>query len=254
MSDHHDQPLTALWMAMSGASAGDHHEDPPGLADKSVAVGHEPDKFNVRGIVYVPAVVVITLLVTYFIVQSVMSFVVPDSPERASFNDRVAVISSTDPKPLVDEKTESANKSIQAPIPQPRLEYIRQVENDRPGHANDPVYLRSFQPRDNSNNSPEFYPEDLHSDRYTDQNTGRKPLAEYDWKKGKELAQIPISEAMTLLTTTLKEKRLPSAKGSNSPFNGTSNEKSKLSNGGVGGPAMPKEAKAHDHHHDHDKH
>ena len=70
MHDHNkESPLQALWMSMTGASSG-HHEEIPGIDSKSISVGHEPDEFNPRGIIYVPIAVVLTLIVTYTIITS----------------------------------------------------------------------------------------------------------------------------------------------------------------------------------------
>jgi len=249
-----DSPLASLWVAMSGASANDHHENQPGLETKSVSVGHEPDKFDVRGIIYVPIAVVIAIIVTYTVVQISIGFLIAPSTDavagRRPFNERIGVISSTEPKSILDEKSESTNKVVQLAVTQPRLEGNREVDRSRPGRPDDPEYMRSFLPTVKGN-SPQIYPEDLRPERYVDPKTNKQPLIEYAWLKGHEVAQIPIADAITLLTHN-KTLKLASKKGGRAP-DLTTESNGKQSNGGVAKPAVKKDDH-HDHDHDHEGH
>lgn len=242
---HEESPLNQLWVAMTGASAG-HGEAPPGIEAKSINVGHEPDQFGINGIIAVPAAVVITLVLTYLVVTGV--FAILKSPQEIAAsqgqkpsNERFGRISSTDPH-AVDGDPNTA-------VPQPRLEYIRQVEDKRSGETTpDPAYLRSFIPKLGSNNSPEIYPQFLYAENFVDPTSGKHALSENEWvAKDKGLAQISIDNAVKLMTTTKKPGSKP---GSVAPLPGTLG-KAKLSTGGRGGPSEPKVASkpAHDHAH-----
>jgi hypothetical protein len=241
---HHDSPLVALWVSMTGASADDHHEIPPGVDVKSTKVGHEPDKFDVKGIIYVPIAVTLVLIVTYVIVQASITYLLGQSSDsisgRTDINSRFARFGTTDATPIVDEQGVG-------PLPvvnQPRLEYLRQVDASRPGVAADPEYLRSYLPKEKGN-SPQIYPEDLRPNRYVDPLTLKQPLIEHEWVKTNEVAQIPIAEAMKAL---IDGKKLPSKKDGHAPDH-ANHLKPKLSNGGA---VKSNLAKPHDHDHDHD--
>ena len=241
-----DNPLNLLWVSMTGASV-DHATDAPGLDPQSRRVGHEPDEFGIRGIVAVPAAVVIALVLTYIVVTGIFAFWKTPQHNLAAqnhrpTNDRFGRISSTDPRP-VDGQPITA-------VPQPRLEYIRQIEDKRTGEAQaDPPYLRSFGDKvKDSNNSPEFYPQFLRPENFVDPTTGEKALLEGRWlSKDIGTASIPIEDAVALLTSTKK----PAAKaGGFVPVAGTLGQ-AKISTGGRGGPAEPKVAPKAQHDHKH---
>ncbi len=245
MADKHgdkkDTPIQAMWMSLTGASA--HlHEEVPGIDPHSQQVGHEPDHFGIRSIVYVPLAVVVALLVTYLIVSGTFAYLIDrgETPhDKYAFNDRAARISSDAPKPLDGTKPAVA---------QPRLEGVQQVLNGRQGQV-DPPYLRSFIPSDSGNNSPQIYPQFLRPENFVDPTTGKKALVEYDWvDKDKQVVQIPIEEAMHLL---VEKKQLKSKDGATHPA-AVSVGLPKISTGGRGGPAEPKpKDDKHDHGHDH---
>jgi hypothetical protein len=233
---HDSDPMTNLWMAMTGASAG-HHEEVPGIDPHAMQVGHEPDKFDARTIVYVPIVVTITLVITYLIVQGAFAFVNGRESRQLDeyeFNNRAARIATTDARPL-EPRTEG-EKPLGA-VPQPRLEYIRQMDKTRMDvNANpvtDPPFLRSYKPTP-TGNSPEIYPEDLRAEHFIDPTTKAKSLVEPGWVVKDKLAVIPIDEAIHLMTTDDKFK-LPVAKSPAVLTAGTIG-KSRLSNGGLPAP------------------
>ena len=242
---HEESPLNQLWVAMTGASTG-HGEAPPGLDDKSQSVGHEPDEFGIKGIVAVPIAVVVTLILTYLVVTGVFAYL--KSPEeklvaqgQRPFNERAGRISSTDPEPVEGRPNSS--------VAQPRLEFIRQVDDKRSGETrSDPAYLRSFPDAPGGNNSPEIYPQFFYPANFIDPTTKRKALRDTEWvSKDKGVAQLSIDETLHLMTTT---KKLPVKGGALTPIIGTLGQ-AKLSSGGRGGPAEPKAApKAEPHSHD----
>jgi hypothetical protein len=247
MSDKpHDEHATAarwarIYEAMTGASAPpgphDHDVDVPGANPEAVKAGHEADRFDARGIVMVPVVVVVMAAIAYALVTALFSVFEfgkldtsnvqsPQAAEQATrpHNERVATISSTDPHAKSHE---------------PRLEFLKRIDDSRNGKAADPPFVRSFQPAEGGN-SPEMTPQDLDPDRYTDPLTGKKLLVGYEYvNKEKGVARIPIAEAMKLV-------KLPAKKGTpNSSVGGSP----KISNGGqtADGPA-PKEEKKHEKH------
>jgi hypothetical protein len=240
MSDKNQQqdtPMEAMWMALTGASA--HlHEEIPGINKDSQKVGHEPDEFGLRAIVYVPIAVTLVLVLTYVIVSGTFRYVIGRGDtiaENKPFNDRAGRISSEIPKAL------DANAPA---VPQPRLEGIREVDLSRNGKV-DPPYLRSFRPTEQGN-SPEIYPEFLRPENFVDPTTHTRSLIEYNWvDEGKKIVQIPIDDAISML---LDKKKLPVKAGAGPAAIGTLG-KAKLSSGGRGGPAEPKVED--DHHHDH---
>jgi hypothetical protein len=239
----------AVYEAMTGATApGKHHEDIPGAHADSVRAGHEPDKFDAKGILLVPLIVVVTTGLAYVLITTLFSVLDPGQPAyadprnpnaevaaKAGFNDRAARIVSGDEA---------------APVKQPRLEGVQIVETNRNGQA-DPVYLRSFKPATTPANSPEITPQDLYPERYTEWRDGKevRPLAEHGWvSKEKNVARIPVAEAMKIVAGKLPVK--PAGK----PIDSTV-DVPKLSNGGQvanEGNVKPAEKKADAKKDDHD--
>lgn len=222
---------SAVYEAMTGATApGNHHESKPGVYKDSLTAGHEPDKFEVKGIVMVPVLVVVVTGLTYLLVTGLFAWLNPGAPapgrhpaavanNERPFNQRLADIDSSNPN---------------AKVPQPRLEYIRQIEQRtmRNGEP-EPIFVRSYRGKDSPENSPEIYPQDLYPDRYTDHRTGKKVLAEYDWvSKEKGVARIPVSEAMKQVAG-----KLPARKDAAKLTAGTTGAP-KISNGGQTPPAV----------------
>lgn len=225
MSDQkHTGRWAAIYEAMTGATApGHHHDDQPiGTDGASIKAGHEPDHFDARGLLMVPVLVVVVTGVAYVLVSSLFSFFSPGSKtpgtnpaavaeNEKSYNDRIGRISSSDPN---------------AEVKQPRLEYIRSVDNQRDGVSKpDPVYLRSFAPSA-TNNTYELTPQDLYPSRFVDPATGKRLLAEPEWiTKDKTVARIPVEDAIKLLAG-----KLPHAKEGKAVA--SVNGKPSLANGG----------------------
>jgi len=233
----HDNALNAVFVAMSGMGADEHGTLPPGARVESVQAGHEPDRFNAKTILYVPLLVALVALVGFGVITTMFLTIVRKAepngntdPQAAAIgqlpiNERFARISSTDPK---------------AAIPQPRLEYIRQVENS----PKDPTNYRSKQPIEYPGNTYEIRPEDLRAANFIDPTRKRKILIETNYTdKAKTVASIPIADAMAML---IKDHKLPTRKnGVNEADKGmlanttASDLRAKLSNSGRGGPSMP---------------
>lgn len=271
---HNEGPMAQLWMAMSGASAGGHHEEVPGVDPKATKVGHEPDKFDARTIVYVPIVVAITLVVTYLIVQGAFAFVngqeaaqrpelTTESPDPAEiarvkkenetrlkdWNDRSGRTRNWTADPLTKS---SPDDQPLPPAPHPQLEYNKQVDltrKDASGNVvTDPPFIRSF-PDKGKNNAPVVYPEDLRPENYTDAWHGNaKLLAEAMWVKGHEgkLAVVPIEEMIHLVTHDAKWKGTLKVAAKPATVTPGTLGKPKLSAGGLAGP-LPTAEKKDDH-------
>ena len=232
-----EQPLNVLFASMSGMGASEHDTHPPGATAESVQAGHEPDRFNARAILYVPLLIVVTVLVAFGIITTLFLTIVRKAEPNANtdpqaaaigtlpINERFARISSTDPK---------------AAVPQPRLEYIKQVENS----PTDPTHYRSKRPIEYAGATYEIRPEDLRPQNFIDPTRHRKILIETGYvDSDKKIASIPIADAMALL---IDGHKLPSRKGGQNELdkgmlaNTTPSDlRAKISNSGRGGPSMP---------------
>jgi hypothetical protein len=211
------------------ALRGDDHDHggPPGADPAAVERGHEEDRVHVRPILVVPILIAVTGAICYGIVTAMFAYFggpATDEPysneaaatrSKASHNERVARISSTDPN---------------AEVQQPRLEGMRKVQLD----VNDPEYYRSKRALlAGEGNSPEYHPEQLRADRYEDPVTKKKPLMEYSWAdKSKSIARIPIAEAMAIVVGKLKVQDKPV-----DPNAATAPLRPKMSNSGRSAPA-----------------
>lgn len=238
----------AVYEAMTGATApGKHHEDVPGAHADSVRAGHEPDKFDVKGIVMVPVLVVIATGLAYALITTIFS---ASHPGRPTANPALPEAKAVTDVPY-NERVARIDSTIEtAPVKQPRLEAFVQVDNTRNGKA-DPVYVRSFRPAASVVNTPEITPQDLYPERYVERVDGKefRPLAEAGWvSKEKNVARIPVAEAMKLVAGKLPAKK------DGHPILGTADQP-KLSNGGqVGGEGNVKAADQKKDDHGHDDH
>jgi hypothetical protein len=246
---HADSPITAMLVSLSGAGGPAHETGPPGANELSVRAGHEPDRFQVRSILYVPAAVVVVLILAYLIVTGLFAWAMSyrasedergrrENPQIAaltdrSIEDRLARISSTDPQPIPEMPGTGRA--------QPRLEGLQQTIQ-MPG--DDPHFYRSRLPDPDGNNPIPVRPEDLRPEnyvsRYLDPVAGRRILAEYGWAdEGQRLARVPINEAIRMV---VQQKKLPVRKDP-VVVSATTEDKAKQSNAGRGGlpPAAPPE-------------
>jgi hypothetical protein len=242
-------PITQMAVSMTGAGGSEHETEPPGAAADSVRAGHEPDKFEVRGILYVPAVVVIVLILAYLLVTGLFSYAMSkrsadearakqENPQvveltQPPHNDRVGRTSSTEPEQLRDPQ---GRPLAHTGVPQPRLEGVQQTLNDPRMPGNDPSSYRSKLPDPEGNNPVWIHPEDLRPENYVsrfgDPVLGQKILARFGWAdEGKKLARVPIDEAIKLAAE--KKLKLPVRKDP-VKLPDTSAERAKLSNAGRG--------------------
>ena len=216
------------------SSVDPHDTHPPGADAQSVRAGHEPDEFRTRTPLYVPMLVVGTVVSVFTIITVLFGYLVyapggkpirdgnanqaGAESSKQDINTRFGTISSTD---------------REAPTKAPRLEYLKQTATEGP---NDPPYLRSKRPVESVGQTWEIRPEDLRPENFIDPLLKRKILIEAGYlDPDKKLAHIPIAEAMELLTTS---KKLPVRKDA-LPLARTNDGRAKISNGGRTGLSQP---------------
>jgi len=227
-----DHALSRVLIGASGMEADEHDSGPAGAAPEAVKAGHEADRFRLKPILYVPMLVAFIVIGSIGIISAIFFTMVerqdkPSTPDTSrnplaaadankSINERFSRISSSDPA---------------AAVAQPRLEYLKLTDNS------DPAYYRSKLPSEAANNTYEIRPEDLRPENFIDPTSRRKVLMESAWLDAdKTFASIPIAEA---IKAVIAGKKLPTRKGAGKAVL-VSDEKAKLSNGGRGGPSMPK--------------
>lgn len=218
-------PKKVVVVSLSGASHSEHDTDIPGAERDSVRAGHEPDKFQAKSILAVPALLIGVVIVAFSIVSALFftqyhRFVPETSgfnPQSADLNtkladdgktrvdrdinDRLARFGSTAPKDVAGQPGTA--------VPQPRLEYLKQTAPNTP---DDPAFERSKRPVESVTNTYEIRPEDLRPDNYLDPVTKEKVLVSYGWvDPDRKLARIPIGEAMrqVLASKKLKARKDP---------------------------------------------
>ena len=224
-----------------------HDEDVPGADKESVRAGHEPDWFNARGVIFVPIGVAIAAAMTYGVVTLLFAAFTPGKPAADKTTNPQAVEENS--KPYDQRVTRISSQDPNAPVKQPRLEWLRTVEGKT---KDEPVYYRSMKSPD-MGNSPEIRPEDLRPENYVDWNTGKKVLSTYEWvDQAKGVARIPVNEAIRILAT---QKKLPAKPVAGGHPTGATTREPKLSNGGqTETAAMEAVHEAHDDGHKKDDH
>ncbi len=186
-----------IYEAFSGATApGHHYEAPTGTAPESITAGHEPDRFDARGIIMVPVLIVVVTFLAYLMVTGVFSLIQPGKSVASPTTSPLAVEQSE--KPFNTRVETISSTEAKAEFHQPRLESLQVVEDRRPGQSKpDPIFLRSFVATQ-KNNSYELKPQDLYPKLFVDPKTGERLLDEYK-KLPHDHARIPVDVAMKLL-------------------------------------------------------
>lgn len=201
-----------------------HETEPAGAADDSIKAGHEPDRFRVSSVLYVPLLLVVFVLLAFGTVTLTFNYLTVKPPmdvsanrlaaaeSQRNLNERFAAISSTDPN---------------ARVAQPRLEYLKQTAND----ASDPPFARSKRPIPAVGATWELYPEDLRPENFVDPTLKTKLLVNDGFHTDKkDIAHITIAEAMQTVVAQKKLAVKPGAK----PLPLTSATKPGLENSGRG--------------------
>ena len=160
--------------------------------------GYEPDVINVRAVLIVPALVVITGILTYFV--AIGTFKVAEAPGR---------------QPKADHAL--AEKAASADL-KDRLTALNERTGGKDGVRLDGAQRLDAEPSKKSipvfpglplatGNSPDYHAEDLRPDRFVTPGGTDKPLQAARWvDKPKNVARIPIDVAMRLALTQLKSR------------------------------------------------
>jgi|GEM_PF-2510649 len=221
---------------MVSSTQDSHDHGPPGADLGAIQQGHENDRFGIRPILRVPLLVVLALIFTYVLVTTLIGFAY--NPDRVTQDNNVQ-LANRNREPTNQRFSQISSTDVNARIKQPRLEYLKEMQQDSENRLTEPAYVRSKVPT-TLGNSPEYRPESLLPENFVDPMTGRKILMEYRviGNPADHRAQIPISVAMNLAV----EKRLLPIRPNPVIVPETSWERPKFSNAGRGGVAAPPEA------------
>ncbi len=235
-----EHPANVVFSSMAGMGADEHDTHPPGAAPQSVEAGHEPDRFNVKPILYFAALIVTIMLTGFAVVTTLFATITGDEKPNANTSEQSAAIAA---EPLDQRMARISSTDASAEFHQPRLEFVRQVQNT----PSDPPYYRSKLPVPYPGQSYEIYPQDLRAENFIDPTKRRKILIETGYiDKEKGVAFVPIADAMAMI---LAQKKLPTRKADAKTDIDTVNhtvisvDRAKLSNAGRGGPSMPSAVK-----------
>ena len=128
------------------------HDESPNSDVNPVSLkqGHEPDRIDVKPILYVGGVLIVTFIVTYTTVTLIVNSLRATSTETP--NNRIAANRSE--APLKDRLNRISSSDNKADYKQPRLEGLERLKGE------DPPWVRSTE-RTPEGNSPHYHPEDL---------------------------------------------------------------------------------------------
>lgn len=225
MSEPNNARWANIYQAMTGATAPGHHEAPTGTSADAIKSGHEADRFDAKGILVVPVLVVVITFLAYLMVTGLFNYIAMGKPYQTPTMNEAALVEAK--KPLNEQLAKISLNDPNAPIHQSRLEGLVVMDQKREGESkSDPVNYRSFQPVPSKENSYYLTPQDLYPSRFVDPLTGQRVLEQTIWlSKDKNIARIPVDEAIKLLAG-----KLPSKKDGTAPAGSVS--KPKQSNGG----------------------
>jgi hypothetical protein len=210
----------------------DDHAGPTGVNPVALREKHEPDHVDVRGILLVPAVIVVVGFLCYVTVTLIFGNFLSIERELPKNANPMAAKRSGEPLKQRLERTSSTDPN--AEVQQPRPEGLRLMAG---ADADTSPWLRSRLPAADGN-SPEYHPEDLRADRWPQLN-GKGP----EWvDQQKGLVRIPIERAMEL---AVKNKSMLPVQEKTVDPNATTTAagRPKASNSGRGIPATPEAKK-----------
>jgi hypothetical protein len=195
-----------IYSGITGITAPGHYEAPTGTSEESQKAGHEADRFDAKGILMVPVLVVVVTFLSYLLVTGLFEWLKPGKPYHNDIMSPLAV--EKNEIPLNDKLAKISLNDPKAETQQPRLEGLKVMDTHRDGSAKpDPMNYRSFQPAVKEN-SYYLTPQDLYPSRFVDPLTGQHVLDEYAWvSKEKRVARIPVDEAMKRLAGMLPAKK-----------------------------------------------
>ena len=169
------------------------HDEAPNSDVNPVSLkqGHEPDRIDVKPILYVGAVLLVTFIVTYTTVTMIVNSLRATSTETP--NNPIAAKRSE--SPLKDRVNRISSSDPRAEVKQPRLEGAERLKGE------DPAWVRSTE-RTEDGNSPHYHPEDLRPSSDLGKKLG---LQDYAWAdKEKSVVRLPIEQAIKLLSAGSK--------------------------------------------------
>lgn len=175
----------------------------------SLAQGHEPDRVDIRRILYVAAALVITFILSWTTVTLTINYVRAPSTEKPT---NVLAANRNDAPLNARLNRISSDDAVKADSRQPRLDGLDRLrgldqnrldeyKKDNPSY--DPPWVKSRE-RTKEGNSPDFHPEDL---RPSSEHGKQLGLQGYSWSdKARNIVRIPIDQAMKLALTSKDPK------------------------------------------------
>lgn len=172
--------------------------DAPDMPDSRVVIdpvalqqGHEPDTVDLRGVLYVPAALVVTFVIAYTVVTLVINSTKRDWTPPGPNEDR-------------DRRAQAPLNERLSRIEKERLEGLQEFKGDPSVRPGDPAYLRSRVPAEEGN-SPQYHPEELRPNSEHGKKLGLQdygPVRE-EWRKQLNLpataTRIPVEEAIKIV-------------------------------------------------------
>ena len=161
-----------------------------GANPESVKAGHEPDQIDVKGILIVPAIIVVGMVIAYVTVSILIGMFRSGlkDPAYAAAGNKMALERAN--KDLPDRLATINNPQSKQGYDQPRLEGLKSYKPDEV-----PVSMRSRTSL-NKDNYPEYHPEDLRPDRIPWLSDKDKA---YGWVEEGKLAHVPIERAIKMI-------------------------------------------------------
>jgi hypothetical protein len=161
----------------------DHDAPNSDVNPESLKQGHEPDRVDIRTILYVPIAVAIACLMAFIVVFVIVTALRKPSPESKL--------------PAVVYNDVKVNEGLSR-IKDPRLEGLEDLKP-----TNQPVFVQSSNPTP-TGNSPAYHADDMWPWSKHGFELG---LQSYKWQdKGKDIVRIPIMEAIKILGEGAKDK------------------------------------------------
>ncbi len=161
----------------------DHDAPNSDVNPESLKLGHEPDRVDIRTILYVPVAVAIACLMAFVVVYVIVSSLRAPSPESKL--------------PAVVYNDVKVNEGLSR-IKDPRLEGLEELKP-----TNQPVYVQSSSPTA-TGNSPAYHADDMWPWSKHGFDLG---MQSYQWQdKGKDVVRIPVMEAIKILGQGAKDK------------------------------------------------
>src|SRR5262245_17652379 len=190
--------------------AGDDHAGPSRHVDpRARAAGHELDEVSVKGILIVPAIIVVGMAVAYLTVTILIAyFRSASTPDPMAHPAGVA----RNQAPLKERLDLISQPESKGGAGQPRLEGARILESGGGSEKLDLPYFRSRHSAE-TGNPPEVHPEELRPDAKRPNGTSRFPqlnVSQPEWVDQQNgVARISIDKAIELVPSMKALKTQP---------------------------------------------